>query len=240
MQSPNNPLKTKEASKFPLEVLRIGPAERGTKGRETTAKAFGGKLKQLSGMILGGKITSSQGGQALTSSLHSHCPQGTGADPSCAGRQPLGWGVACTAGKRSVKLKQGKDASFGRDFPWPVRFQIMFYYNLLACDRVSGKWDNSDANHHGKKISSGLRKWTEPCWIWQGRTRRQCEVQHVLLWKGRAERKGKCCLVLSNTVIRAAVYWEPTAYQELCVYYLLSLQQIIWNQPYYSYSHQTN
>ena len=55
MQSPNNPLKTKEASEFPLEVLRIGPAKRGTKGRETTAKAFGGKLKQLSGMILGGK-----------------------------------------------------------------------------------------------------------------------------------------------------------------------------------------
>lgn len=69
-----------------------------------------------------------------------------------------------------------------------------------------------------KKISSGLRKWTEPCWVWYGRTRRQCEVQHVLLWKGRAERKGKCCLLLNNSVIRAAVCNESLLHTRSLVY----------------------
>lgn len=54
MRSPNNPLTPTEASKFPVEVLRAGPAKRETKGREVTNnKAFWGKLKQLGGTLAG-------------------------------------------------------------------------------------------------------------------------------------------------------------------------------------------
>lgn len=163
MQSPNNPLTPTEASKFPLEVLRVGP-ERETKGRETTTKAFWGRLKQLGGTVAGSLAVKVPGAR-VARPCHAHCPQDTQTDhriftagPSSTSSQPLGGGAACTIGKRSVKLEKGKNASFGGEFPWPVRFQIMFCNNLLGGDMVSGKRDNSDANHKRKKIQQWLEK----------------------------------------------------------------------------------
>lgn len=100
--------------------------------------------------------------------------------------------------KRSVKLKRRGNASFGRDFPLRVRFQIMFCNNLLTCDRVSGKWDNADANYEEKKKITGvLRKWAEPCWTWQGRTLRVWSIANAAL-KGSSREEGQMPLSRNN------------------------------------------
>lgn len=75
MQSPNNPLTPTEASKFPLEVLRVGP-ERETEGRETTTKAVWGWLKQLGGTVAGSLAVKIPGAR-VARPFHAHCSQDT-------------------------------------------------------------------------------------------------------------------------------------------------------------------
>ena len=67
----------------------------------------------------------------------------------------------------------------------------MFCNNLLTCDRVSGKWDNADANYEEKKKITGvLRKRAEPCWTWQGRTLRVWRIANAAL-KGSSREEGQ-------------------------------------------------
>lgn len=75
MQRPNNPLRTTEASKFPLEVLRVGPGGRRKvtqrpKAREATTKALRGKPEEFGGTV----TVETLGAEVARPSLR-HCPQ---------------------------------------------------------------------------------------------------------------------------------------------------------------------
>lgn len=76
---PNNPLRTTEAYKFPLEVLRVGPGDRGKvtqrgEGREAITKAFGGKPKGSGGTVTESRAMETPGVKTAGPSP-SHCVQ---------------------------------------------------------------------------------------------------------------------------------------------------------------------
>lgn len=156
MQSLNNPLWTTEASKFPLEVLRVGSSERRqvTQRDQNEEKQQQRPLGEPEG--IGGTVTKSGAREKPEEKMSGPSP------PHCTQTvlRTLGEGPSAIW-KRSVKIQEGgvgRKASFRRDFPLAVRFQIMFCNSLLACDSVSGKWDSSDANHKGKEIQQWLEK----------------------------------------------------------------------------------
>lgn len=153
MQSSNNPSHITDSSKFPMDVSRVGPDEVGG-GDQREEK----RKKKKKGHLWGswkdmevqrqkwwewrhmGQMCPDPQPPHYTHTVH----RTVGARPSSVSS---GWGVACMIWKRSVKLQKGKKCLIWRELPLPVRFQIMFCNSILACDRASRKWDNSDAKY---------------------------------------------------------------------------------------------
>lgn len=82
-------------------------------------------------------------------------------------------------------------------FPLRVRFQIMFCNNLLTCDRVSGKWDNADANYEEKKKT--LMSWENVSWTMLNLTRQNSKsVENSKRCLERKQQRGRVMPVSRN------------------------------------------
>ena len=153
-------------------------------GESRKLEAFGGTVSEMITMKSPG-ATVTRPFSPTVLKLH----RTLGGRPFSVSSQPPGWGIACTMWKRSVKLKRRGNASFGRDFPLRVRFQIMFCNNLLTCDRVSGKWDNADANYEEKKNHWCLEKMS---WTMLNLTRQNSKsVEHSKRCFERKQQRGR-------------------------------------------------